>query len=453
MLNDSRDASNSVSAVSSSSIQRLFLHDYCAVEVASLNHDVAGAGPAYSQRALILAQPGDIVIVGEGTDPAYLGYLNDNGLGPDPEGVVTCSPDTSRSELLCQAARTPSQLAQISAQLDPGREAQLSSYYGGYQDAEFRRALQSASGRDVATTAGSAAAVELANRKDLVRAAARRLGIPVAAGEVVPWPSPDPSDVVPTLIKTAARYSADGNGVIVRGARSLAGLDNLKLHRGKAPQNLADWVAKRADQPAFLVESLLTFSASPNVQARIDDDGEYHVVAVTDQRLDASFAHFGNCFPHASCSETEHMVTSALTLCDWLSKEGYRGPIGFDFLLCPRSSEPGRDHYLAEINGRTNCATYTTSAFERINQRRGANGLAELGCWVSNIDLRTPCRSFGELQVRASDLLYQSTSSVGGVLPYFTGLLPKSSVATLTVANTVTEALDLESQFAERIAF
>jgi len=327
----------------------------------------------------------------------------------------------------------------------------VSSYYTGEDAGEFKNALESVCRRSIVMDGGSAVAVDLANRKDLMRGVAIELEVPVAAGEVVSWRSTDPTDIAHDLQAAVARHSAQTGGVMVRGVRTLRGLDNLEIGGAMDPVQLTRWLERRTEQPAFLVESLLTVAGSPNVQAWIEDDGASHVLAITDQRLDDNKTHWGNIYPHSRTTTTDAILSSALVLSRWLSRQGYRGPLGFDFLVCERRNGTGQDHYLAEINGRINCATYAIAAFERINQLRTTRGSRELCGWVSKKAVACRFGNFADLCAAAGDLLYRPDSSTG-VVPYLTGFLPEGTISIITVAATKDEALECEARFVERIA-
>ena len=67
---------------------RIFVH--CVGSLRSLQTlDAAIPGfDRYPERALLLAEPGDLVCVGAPVDPEYLEFLAGLGLGPRPEDVI-----------------------------------------------------------------------------------------------------------------------------------------------------------------------------------------------------------------------------------------------------------------------------------------------------------------------------------------------------------------------------
>jgi hypothetical protein len=304
----------------------------------------------------------------------------------------------------------------------------------------------------IAVDGGSAAAVALSNRKDRVRAEARRLGVPWSEGQLVCWPHErDCFDAADELLAAVRLVGAKSGGAFVRGVWSMHGADNIRIAGdGLSRARLAEWLSARPSQRSFLVEPLLPVCASPNVQLWIDDDGSVQVVAVTGQRLDDRLIHRGNAFPHPSVHSAQLREWS-IAMGGWLASAGYRGPLGLDFLetLDPRT---GRDAaLLVEVNGRINGATYALAVTERLDAQRSQRGLPPVGCWRSATDVPTPARSFAELAERLGDSLLADVGRFAGVVPYNIGLLQHGSVFLLMVAGTPDELEDLERAVLARV--
>ena len=65
-------------------VQRIFVHDYEAPNVPSLRPDIDAFASLYAERALLMAQGGDVVVVADEVDPAFLEYLRELEIGPSP---------------------------------------------------------------------------------------------------------------------------------------------------------------------------------------------------------------------------------------------------------------------------------------------------------------------------------------------------------------------------------
>lgn len=439
-------------------IQRIFLHDYVGIDVPTLRSMEGWGTSRYTERALMMAQRGDIVAVLDPLDPKYLCYLDELGVGPGADGVVAldASPElltTSPRSLLARLAVDGDAISRVAERMDRTREAKLNPYFGSPVVAAVRSRLENCAGREIIVEAGSVGATDLANRKDRVREAAQVLHVPIPDGEVCGWSSPDVDCVesAHALVEAIARHIASTGSVMIRGAWSMHGVDNLTIANGHLDvDGVRQWLAQRRHLCTYLVETRVPLVASPNLQLWISDDGRRVMhLATTNQRLDAGSAYHGSEFPHRKGLEGD-LITSALTLGRWLSSMGYRGPLGIDFIeTIDRESGKGI-HLLAEINGRINGATYAIALGERLNQVRAATNRSPISAWVTNTALEVRARSFSELYDLLGDLVYTHALSCG-VVPYNTGLLPRGQVHLAILATTVEGAKALERELIARV--
>jgi hypothetical protein len=433
-------------------VQRVFVHDSVAVGVESLNVSRGTSGNLHAERALLLAQSGDVVVLAHHVDRDYRDFLARIGIGPGPDGVVVLSPDPARSDEgskpLFEMLRHDSALMRVAERLDAGRQIRLSPYFASDLVFECGARLEALTGRGIVVEGGSASAVALSNRKDLVRQAALRLGVPWPGGELVAWHDgcPDGFDPARALVDAAGRVGSGGGSIFIRGVWSMHGSDNLRLAEsdGIEAADIERWLAGRPTQRGFLVEPLLPVAVSPNVQLWIDDDGAVMHLAVTAQRLDRQMIHRGNEYP---CPQLDEIALTAAseTMGRWLAAAGYRGPVGLDFLVTGQAREPAGQVLLAEINGRINGATYAIGLTEQLNQRCVLGGRPPFGCWRSLTDLRTSPRCFAALADELGDLLY-ADGRRSGIVPYNAAMLSRGSVNLLVTGSSPDELDALERE-------
>lgn len=106
---------------------------------------------------------------------------------------------------------------------------------------------------------------------------------------------------------------------------------------------------------------------SPNVSMHIEpNNGQILCVSVTDQRLGKNLVHEGNVYPPIA-KTLRDMMSSARTISKWLQAKGYSGLVGFDFGEFLNLETGKLEHFLAEINPRTNAATYPKALMEHVN--------------------------------------------------------------------------------------
>lgn len=439
-------------------IQRIFVHDYAAVDVPSLLSLKATMAGCYAERGLVMAQRGDVVVVLDPVDANYLRYLDEVGIGPGADGVVVLNTPHERSEapsrsLLARLAVDDRAIVRVAEHIDGAREPTLSPYFASPVMTTTKRKLERYTGREVTIESGSVAAVDLANRKDSVRGAAQMLGVPMPDGEVCSWSLSDVAGDQPSraLLKAIARHMSDTGGVMIRGAWSMHGVDNLTIADGELDVDVVrNWLAQRQHLHSYLVETRVPVVASPNLQLWISDDGgRVEHLATTKQRLDTDFAYRGSEFPHCTSLDGD-LIASAETLGRWISSIGYRGPLGIDFIETVDRDSGALAHLFAEVNGRINGATYALALSERINQIRVASRRAPMSAWITNTELLVRARSFGELRDRVGDLIYTHAAPCG-VVPYNTGLLRHGQVNVAIVAATIEDAKTVERELIARV--
>jgi len=204
----------------------------------------------------------------------------------------------------------------------------------------------------------------------------------------------------------------------------IEGLDNIL--EGGFPENRI-----------YLIESMVDVTVSPNVQMHIDREVRgIRCGGMTDQRWDRPLVHGGNVFPSSARRATE-MLGWARTLAEWLNTEGYVGVAGFDFV--EYRDTLGEAHaFLAEVNPRTNGASYPLRLRRRLNVAQREAGLPEIRAFVSG-SIETQARTFSELRDSWDDRLFcRYTGS--GLVPYVPGFLPHGKCGVVALAGTREEA-------------
>jgi hypothetical protein len=198
--------------------------------------------------------------------------------------------------------------------------------------------------------------------------------------------------------------------------------------------------AARPAQSVYLVEEHLAVLASPNVQVFIDPaTGAASCVSVADQLLTPTLGYRGNAYP--SVAETAPaMVAASLRMASWLSREGYRGILGLDFV--EYVDPAGRVRFvLAEINPRFNGASQPVAMLERLNRQRQAAGEPPIGGFAGGV-VPTRARTVPELLQRLGSRRYDRSSG-RGVLPFHTAGLPDGVCGLVAFAGSRADAVEV----------
>jgi hypothetical protein len=263
----------------------------------------------------------------------------------------------------------------------------------------------------------------------------------VAPGEVVDLATTKLLSDQRTMLRRAMERHIQPTGrVIVRGASGGAGSATFTAENDHQIGELAHRLATPNENRIFLVESMVDVTVSPNIQMHIDREVRgIRCGGMTDQRWARPLVHGGNVFPSSARRATE-MLAWARALAEWLNTAGYMGVAGFDFVEYEDAQGEPRA-FLAEVNPRTNGATYPLWLRRRLNVAQREAGLPEIRAFVSGM-IETEARTFSELRESWDDSLFcRYTGS--GLVPYVPGLLPHGKCGVVALATTREEAEEL----------
>ena len=390
----------------------------------------------YPERALLLARRNDLVCVADEVEPAFLDYLAELELGPDPSGIVVAAPPAQvrLAPLWKTVLENDGALGRLSYLMQLRGATAIHPFMATTGQFDLALKLGERLWRRVRVLGGDPDLVAYADLKHHIRSAALELGVPVAPGEVLELAPDSTSDQRRQSLRAAIQRQARHTGrVILRGAAGAAGSATHLVAAGDTGEELAHRLGESEANRIYLVEAMVEATASPNIQLHIDEqDGTLECVGISDQRLDSDLVHVGNGHPsEARC--LDEMVRWAGTLARWLRDAGYAGIVGFDFIEYVDDRGQPRA-LLAEVNPRVNGATYPLALLERLGMSAFVSG-------TLNTDLDT----FDELRTILSDVLYLPGRRAG-LIPYATGCLREGKCPVVALAPTHGEAAKLYAE-------
>jgi hypothetical protein len=261
------------------------------------------------------------------------------------------------------------------------------------------------------------------------------MGIPVAEGEVAMLAHAGGrrrGDLGPVRDAIERQVGRTGRA-IVRGSSGASGSSTFLVGRGGDDVNgVLRRIALRTDNRCYLVESMVEATGSPNLMLDIPPDGgPIGPAEISDQRWGRALVHDGNQSP--SCARlVTHMEGWARMLAGWLRREGYVGPIGFDFVEHRDRRTGGPAAFLAEVNPRVNGASYPLAVRRR---------LAPRAAFVSG-SVTTGAGGFAQVRAALGTLLFDPERG-SGVVPYATGALSAGRCAVVALAGSRLRAAEL----------
>jgi hypothetical protein len=384
------------------------------------------------------------VCLPEEIDPDYLEYLAELGIGPAPGNVLVASrfdDGSPEAPLWRRILDKEDALRALACLITRHGSARIHPFIASTGQFALAATLEQRTGLPVQVHGGDAATVAYADCKHHIRAKALELGVPVAPGEIVDLvPATRPADEAMLLRQAMERHIQLTGRVIVRGASGAAGSATFTAQDQDQIRELANRLAASSENRIYLVESMVDVTVSPNIQMHIDRDVRgIRCGGITDQRWERPLVHGGNAFP-SSARRTKEMLAWARTLAEWLNTVSYVGVAGLDFVeYDDAQGEP--QAFLAEVNPRTNGATYPLRLRRRLNVAQREAGFPEIRAFVSGV-IETEARTFGELHDSWNDHLFCPYTG-SGLVPYVPGLLPHGKCGVVALAGTREEAEEL----------
>lgn len=448
--------SSIIETLGGTDITQIFIHS-----VASLGKEteLATALPGfekYPERSLLVARTDDIVCVLERVDNQYLQFLSSLGVGPRNGNVIQaskCLYQNDNANLSDSLMSNQEALLTIRKLVKQNKKIVLNPYIASPKEFKLAAILETILGRKVHISARNAKIVEYANYKHNIRTKALELGIPVPEGDMVELQlGEDGKPIDLKLIKVAINRNIGKTGrVIVKGSFGLSGSsifiveDNPKsIH--KALSNIAD----RTDNSIYIVEVMLDITTSPNVLMHIEPgNGRISCVGITDQILSDNLAHEGNIYP-SNAKTLKDIINSAQRMSKWLLTEGYSELVGFDFVEYCNPETGGLNHFLAEINPRTNAATYPRSLMEHLNTKQRQKGGPYIEAFLS-VNIKTNARLFAQLRERYGHLFFNPKTGEG-LVPYNIGCLNYGKFTSAIFGKSRNEVMEMYEDFKTLLA-
>lgn len=416
-----------VETLGGSDVTQIFVHSVTSLEnIAEISITASGL-EKYPERSLVFARPDDLVCVAEMVDNQYLQFLYSLGISPRNGNVVVASesvhPNSSASlsDLLMGNYEA---LLKIRKLIKRNKKIVLNPFIATSRESKLAAILEAVLGRKVHLLGGDSDLVDYANHKHNVRTKALELGVPVPEGDIIELQLGEygrPLDLTPIQV-AINRYIHETGRVIVKGSYGASGSSLVIVENNpESIKKALSKIAGRIDNGIYIVEVMLDIIVSPNILMHIEPgNGRILCVCVTDQLLSDKLVHEGNVYP-PSAKTLKGMMNSARRISKWLQAEGYCGLVGFDFGEYFNSKTREFKHFLAEINPRTNAATYSKSLMEHLNRKQKQKGGPYIEAFLS-ANVKTNAGSFAELKESYGHLFFNPKTGKG-LVPYNTGCL------------------------------
>ncbi len=357
----------------------------------------------YPERALLLVESDDYIVLNHYPDQNYLNYLMDMGLGTQNLLIPTV-----QGESLSDNVLKDEQLLKCLQTLD---NVVLHPYISTQVEAQIALKIN-------ATVNGSPPDLtQKVNNKCYLPALLQKLALPVLKHEIA-------NSV--TVIETAKAYCSKYKKIIIIGEQSYGGLAIWPIADEKALNAFQLELSKCDTNDLFLVEKLYDVLCSLNIQYHIGLNA-IQELGITEQILDEKLKYHGNAYPLSIC-QLEKIRDYSRMIAKELQSQGYKGLLGIDLI-----ETIDGDVFVVDLNGRANASSFGLNAIRKLfpDSQKYFRILTHL--------LSGKKTTFAELKnILGKENLFNRQSGQG-ILPYNIGFLQWEKFSAIVIANTQQE--------------
>ncbi len=359
----------------------------------------------YPERALLLANSDDYIILNHAPDVHYLEYLIEMGIGtrhlliPKNQGSSLCDNVLKDKPLL--------------SFLQTLKKTVLHPYISTPAEILLAQKIH-------ATLHSAPPELTLKiNNKRYLPTLLEKLALPVPDYKIAN---------VSTVIETARAFKEKVHNIIIIGEHSYGGFAVWPIKSEEDLNIFAGHLHQCHHNECFLVEKMYDVSYSVNIQYNIGLD-VIQDIGMTDQILDEQLKHHGNMYP-SSAQHTDTIKQYAYAICDALKLQGYRGLLGIDLIETTEGKV-----FAVDLNGRVNASSFglyvIRKLFPETYLQKHFKILSHL-----NIEKRT---RFITLKKRLGVACLFNKNTGSGILPYNIGLLPWGFFSGIVIGETQQE--------------
>jgi hypothetical protein len=364
----------------------------------------------YTERALIMAEKKDTVLLNRPTDKKYLDYIKSLDLGPEKVIVLNSTTIYEGIKNLEMEKIDATYSPFISKTLDKEVQEKIASHYIGNPEEITMKYYDKASFKNVCT----------------------EIGIETAPGGFLQKTGDlkKDSETLRSLIKDGLTRTDE---VILRHTTGEGGMSILFANKNNM-EKVMDQIL--ADSGNYLVESKLEVQNSPCVIGLIDKDGPT-LVAVSSQILKNGTSYAGSIIDYELAVDKK-IYDSFMKLGKKMHSDGYVGPFGIDFI----ETADGRK-MPCECNARINGSFYPHELRQNLS-RKGIEFNTVYSIGADDVKFK----NFTELteNQKVSDMLYRG-GKAGGIVPFNVSSLSDGKLYFVVLSNSHDEAKKISREF------
>ena len=364
----------------------------------------------YSQRALLLAEKNDYIILNRSPDKDYLDYLLNIGIGTQNLLI----PENQGESLSDRVLRDKTLLNFLQKLGGKSNNLVLHPYVSTSSEAKIAHIIQ-------ATLNAPSPDLSLKiNSKIYLLSLLQTLALPTPKYEIA-----NSLTVINIAKKLIDRYEK----IIVLGNYSYGGLAIWPIMDEETFNTFQQDVSQCHPKEQFIVEKLYDVISSPNIQYQIEPNA-IHALGITEQLLDDKLEYHGNHYPLSTTTQLEKIQQDSYRICEQLQSQGYRGILGMDFI----ETREGK-LFIVDINGRANASSFGLNVIRKLFPDSYQTKYFSI---LTHINIGKNV-TFAELIDKLGKKTLFDKQIGQGILPYNTGCLQWGIFSAIIIANTQQE--------------
>ena len=357
----------------------------------------------YSERALLLAESRDYIILNHYPNKDYLDYLRNMDIGTRKILIPT-----NQGLSLSENVLGDEQLLKLLQTL--GTQIVLHPYISTEIEAKIAKVVG-------ATVNGSPPDLTAKiNSKVYIPVLLQALALPIPAHEIAN---------TTTVINTAKKFINQYDNIIISGNHTYGGLAVWAITNEETFNTFKLKISQSLPEEQFIVAKMYDVVCSPNIQFQIYSDA-IEILGMTEQTLDDKLTYQGNQYP-LSTKCLDHIKQNALHIGKKLQHKGYRGLLGIDFI----ETVEGKI-FAVDLNGRANTSTFGLKVIRKLFPETYLKKHFKI---LSHISIGKKVTFIELIDMLGKENIFNK--QVGrGILPYNTGFLQWGKCSAIVIANT-----------------
>jgi hypothetical protein len=339
----------------------------------------------YPERALLLTEEKDFIILNNYPDTDYLNYLRNIGIGTRNILIPSVTGDCLSDRILKDQ--------QLLNYLKNKNPLILHSYISTSAEAKIAKLI------NANFNGAPSNLTNKINNKLHLLSILPKLSLPT-----LQYQTANSATVITTAKQMIKKYQQ----IVISGVQSYGGIAVWLINNSNDLIKFEKQIKECDNQEQFLITKKYQISNSPNIQYQIHSN-QIEEIGITDQILDEKLRYKGNIYP-SKIKQLDKIRQDSYILCQELQAAGYKGILGIDFI-----ETIDEELFIVDINARINASSFGLQVLKKLFPNSYQHKYLKI---MPNVNIGQTM-TFKELTEKIGPLFNKETGQ--GVIPYNVG--------------------------------